>query len=115
MVKDLRGRHPVDRQGTHVDGPREGELREKAVSLGVERPDDAVVVRRHHSRGAAASSYRRSWFTTEQLSCLLSEHDGLDRLPGCLVDVDGVRDGTAATGQAGAECHPGSINVLTNE
>jgi hypothetical protein len=43
---------------THIDGPREGELGEQAVSLGVERPDDAVVVRGRHSGGAAATEFR---------------------------------------------------------
>ena len=45
---------------THIDGPREGELGEEAVSLGVERPDDAVVVSGRHSGGAAATEFRNA-------------------------------------------------------
>jgi len=54
---------------THIDGPREGELGEEAVSLGVERPDDAVVVRGRHSSGAAATEF------VQKCTSSFSSHD----------------------------------------
>jgi hypothetical protein len=52
---------------THIDRPGEGELGEQAVSLRVERSDDAVVVRGHHPGGAAASKDSKFQFTSSFL------------------------------------------------